>query len=391
MNGHRTPDHGTRTSPRRSWAVAAAAVAAAAAIAVPAYLLTGNHSAGSGTATPAAGTSEVATNPAGTAPGGTDAPSQSAVRSVGTFDLLDGVAQGPPPSVPYLDGTTLRLPDATTITLPRMYDQFALLGGQILGAYDDGQGNEVLDVLTSTGTPVRSTHIQSTFALNGPSTLAAWADPDGELHTMWPGGTLSLGEHGTDATAVAVTGEGPCATGEASCTVYVNRSGDRGPQAVSSDGRVESVAPGAIKLNDVHARGLRAVQLSSSATGSCSGVYDPEVGSYSWKTCRNSLFRFSPDATHLLASDAYLDGLGLSSLTVLDVATGRALVTFRIRDGYIAQQGWEDETHALVVVSTPAGWEMLRLGLDGSRQRVAGPVARAADPTFEMLALPGNR
>jgi hypothetical protein len=122
---------------------------------------------------------------------------------------------------------------------------------------------------------------------------------------------------------------------------------------------------------------------------SCSGVYDMEGGRLLWRTCDHSLLRFSPGGTYLLATDPYPDGLGLGLLTVLESRTGNPVATFTIRGGFVAQQGWEDATHPLVVISGPDGWDLLRLGLDGARERVAGPVGRAEDPTFK-LALPGN-
>jgi hypothetical protein len=43
-----------------------------------------------------------------------------------------------------------------------------------------------------------------------------------------------------------------------------------------------------------------------------------------------------------------------------------------------------------VVISGPDGWELLRLGTDGTRERLAGPVPPRSDPTFKQLTLPGN-
>jgi WD40 repeat protein len=119
-------------------------------------------------------------------------------------------------------------------------------------------------------------------------------------------------------------------------------------------------------------------------------VYDRALGQLLWQTCDNSVLRFSPDGRLLLASGPYLDGLGLSSLSVLDVSTGAPMVTFTIRGGFISQWGWEDSSHPLVVVSGPAGWEILRLGLDGTRQRAVGPVTPDRDPTLRVLTLPGD-
>lgn len=362
---------------RRRWAVIAAA-AAAVAIAVPAFLLVG----GDGDSTsgdPSAGPST------GTTPEPTTQPRSTA------FDLLEAVTDGAPPRTAYLEGRRLVRADGSTVELPRAYDQFALVGDRVVATYDD-QGNRVLDVLTAAGDRVDSSPVAVNFALNAAGDLVAWATPQGELFTLWSGGELSWGNQGGPVEVAAVTGEPPCLAGEDDCRIYVNNVDGRPPQSVAPDGSVERVAPGAIGVSDARDDGLAAVQVSSSDLGSCSGVYAGEdEDRFRWKTCENSLFGFSPDGSYLLASDPYLDGLGLGSLTVLDVATGDPVAKFTIRGGFVAQQTWEDDTHPLVVVSGPAGWEILRLGLDGARERAVGPVPAGQDPAYQLLTLPGNR
>jgi hypothetical protein len=375
-----------RTFRRRRWSLAAAAAAAAAvAIAVPAAFLIASGPDRSPNGDPAADASApgfATEQPSG---GG---PTTGLGPAAGAHDLLASAGNGAPAIVPYLEGTRLVRPDGSTVGLPRVYDQFAVLGDRVLATYDDA-GDRVLDVLTDAGELVRSERVETSFAVSGTGRLAAWATPQGELRTLWPGGDLSLGNQGGPVNVAAVTGNGPCEPGDDGCRVYVNNSDNRPPRSVAPDRSVSVVAPGAIQVEDVSGR-LAAVQLSSSDLGSCSGVYDTRADHFLWKTCDNSLFRFSPDGKYLLASAPYLDGLGLGSLSVLDVRTGDPVVKFTIRGGFIAQQGWEDETHPLVVISGPDGWELLRLGTDGTRERLAGPVPPRSDPTFKQLTLPGN-
>ena len=367
----------TDPPPRRGWWAVVAVALVALALAVAAFLLLDDGPGNDQTVTPSEPST---TSSASSAPSGDpDA----------THDLLRGVVDGGPATFPYLAGRALQQPDGTTVELPRAYDQVALVDDRIVATYDD-QGNRVLDVLTSSGELLESSPVEANFAVSAASDLVAWATPRGELMTWWDGGELDLGNQGGPIEVAAVTGSPPSSTGSDDLRVYVNNVDGRPPQFVAPDGSVGTVAPGAIDVEDVNGR-LAAVQLSYADLGSCSGVYDGEAERFLWQTCDNSLFQFSPDGRYLLGSDPYLDGLGLGSLTVLDVASGAPVARFTIRGGFIAQQTWQDETHPLVVISGPAGWEILRLGLDGTRERIAGPVAAGQDLTHQLLTLPGNR
>lgn len=304
----------------------------------------------------------------------------------GSFDLLRGVTDGEPLSVPYLVGTKLVIPPGTSMALQRRYDGFALLGDRVVASYDD-QGDRVLDVLTGTGGRIDSSSLVADFAVADAGNVVAWATAQGEVVTAWSAGRLSFGNQGGPVMVEALIGHAPCRESDNGCRVYVNNVDGRPPQSVTSDGSVTAIAPGAIKVNDVRADGLVAVQLSSSDTGSCSGAYDEREHTYLWRTCRHSLLQFSPEGGYLLASHPYLDGLGLGSLSVLDARTGRELVKFTVRGGFIAQYTWEDASHPLIVLSSDRGWEVLRLDLDGSRERALGPVAPAADPTRPPIVL----
>lgn len=311
-----------------------------------------------------------------------ESPSQTVAESpsgVGEVDLLADVTDGDAPVLPYLQRTDLVRPDGPTTELSKAYDQFAVLGEDVVAAYDD-QGDRQIDVLDADGRQVESHPLEASFAVDLTSTAVAWAAPDGELWVHADGETVSWGNQGGPVTVAAIAD----VAGEV--RVYVDNVDDRPPAWVAADGSVGSLE--GTSLSDAHPDGLVAVQLSSSDTGSCSGVYDGDE--QVWETCDHSLFRFSPEGRHLLASDPYLDGLGLASLSILDTTTGEPLVTYRIDGGFIAQQVWEDDTHVLAVVSAPDGWSIIRLGLDGTRERAVGPVEPTSDPTLRLLLLPGN-
>lgn len=307
-----------------------------------------------------------------------DTPSQTE-SAVGEVDLLADLVDGEPPQVAFLQGTELVQPDGSTVELTRSYDQFVLLGEDIVAAYDD-QGDRQVDVLDAAGRRVESHPLEGGFVVDTAGDAVAWAAPDGELLVHADGETVSWGNQGGPVTVGALVELAD------DVRVYVDNVDDRPPAWVGADGSVGTVE--GLSVSDAHPDGLVAAQLSSTDDGSCSGVYDGDE--LAWETCDHSLFRFSPDGRHLQSSDPYLDGLGLSSIGVVDSATGEPLVTFRIDGGFIAHQIWEDDAHLLAVVSAPDGWSIVRLGLDGSRERAVGPVPQVEDPTARQLFLPGS-
>ncbi|GAB2871305.1 hypothetical protein [Nocardioides pacificus] len=368
---------------RAHWAVALLVSLTVAAIALLTVLLTGNDA-----DEPEPGAADApATSAEPTPTTDTTPPAPTSPSAPPVFDLLDDVTPGAPPKVPYLERTRLVRPDGTTTPLPHTYDQFTLLGDRIIATYDD-QGDRMLVILDADGRGIGHSPVEANFALDADGDVVAWATPQGVLETLWEDGTHTWGNQGGPVTVAAVTSDGSCGADDTTCRVYVNNGSGLPPQAAGPDGTVDGLVPGSLRLTDVHPDGPVAVQLSSSDTGSCSGVFVDGVSR--WETCEHSLLRFSPAGDLLLGTHAYRDGLGLNSLSVLDAESGDVRATYTIRGGFIAQQAWEDDTHVLVVISGPHGWEMLRLGLDGTRELVVGPVEPTRDPTFKVLTLPGN-
>lgn len=279
--------------------------------------------------------------------------------------------------------------------LRRHYDAFALLGDQVVASYDDA-GEQVLDVLDANGTRVDSSSLAIDFAVDEIGGVVAWATADGEVVTRWAEGQLSFGNQGGPVTVAAVLGRAPCRTDGDTCRVFVNNVDGRPPQSVTANGSVTAVAPGAIKVNDVRADGLTAVQLSTSDTGSCSGVYDARRGAYLWRTCANSLLQFSQKGSYLLATEPYLDGLGLGTLSALEARTGDLLATFVIRGGFIAQEMWRTTpTHSSSSRDPTAGrccgsaWTGLVSGLSDRYRptRPDTPAAHAAPPLRSTVSV----
>lgn len=341
---------------RRRLVAAAAAVAAAVAIIVPAALLPGR------------GLDRADSPP----PAGQTTPTSTA-----------SPAPVLAPATSYLEGRRLIRPGREPLDLRQEYDEFALIGDRVLAVRSDNDGNRRLDILDATGAVTDSKAILGDVAVNDAHTTAAWGTPAGTIETLWADGSVQLADVGGTVSAKAVRGDGSCHEEDGGCRVWFDGEFGQAPRSADSHGIVDEFAPGAIGVDDVSVTGIAAVQLSFSDEGSCSGVHDEQQGGYLWRTCDYSLLEFSPDGRLLLATDAYQDGFSLNYVTVLDTATGDPIVRF---DGSILSQAWEDGDHVLVVVATGNNRSVLRLGVDGAREVVAGPtpITREDTPVYVL-------
>ena len=115
--------------------------------------------------------------------------------------------------------------------------------------------------------------------------------------------------------------------------------------------------------------------------GSCSATFDAHSpsGAALWRTCDHVLGPFSPDGA-LVVGFAPTPGGDYPGLSLLDATTGASRVDFRVTMpkrhvvGIASQVVWEDDEHLLAVYTDNADQYVVRLGVDGSVERVAGPV-----------------
>jgi hypothetical protein len=124
--------------------------------------------------------------------------------------------------------------------------------------------------------------------------------------------------------------------------------------------------------------GLVTVQTKTNADASgCFGVVDPAVSTSAtvWETCDNSLGGFSPDGRYVLASSPYGDGLGLSSLEVLDARNGAPVASFQ-QESTIALIGvvWESNDSIIAVANEGPTNTILRFGVGGTLEEAADRV-----------------
>jgi hypothetical protein len=291
------------------------------------------------------------------------------------------------PGFSYIDGTTLRLPDGSTVELSQRYGAGAVLGDTAyLTVNDDDTGLDRLDVVDSSGQRTVANDLVSGPATNADHTVVAYLQKDGTLTVEGDGFGFGFStDLGENSYVAAVTGGPDCAV---DCRIYVNGEWGTDPLVFDANGDASPVVPGAIKVADADDAGLVAVQNKSTDTGSCWGVYDLAASSYAWETCDNSLFAFSPGSAYVDASHPYLDGFGNSFASILDTGTGDELATFDPPDGTaITNTMWQDDTHLLATVYGPDGWSVFSLSaVDGDVEQVAGP-AEGSDfePAYVLL------
>ncbi|HEV2797762.1 MAG TPA: hypothetical protein VGV65_09090 [Nocardioides sp.] len=139
--------------------------------------------------------------------------------------------------------------------------------------------------------------------------------------------------------------------------------------------------------------GLLEVDAASPATGAvagltdlslkkkCSAVVDglARTGARTWETCDHRLGPFSDNGTYVVGTDPEADGYGPSAITVLDGATGEEIVTFeavlprRTVGGFWTQMAWVGDEALVVRMYAGDDTYVMRLGLDGSVQRIDIP------------------
>lgn len=162
--------------------------------------------------------------------------------------------------------------------------------------------------------------------------------------------------------------------------VYVLRQGEASEAGIAyGDGQTRPLE-GFVAVDDAsEAAGLIAGVTQVDDSGSCSAVMDPAESTTAMvkRTCDYSLFSFSPDGRHLIASDPYQSGMGMTSLTVLDARTLEPVVEYEQPRGAqlaLTTAAWESDETLLAVAVEGSTTTMLRLGLDGRLEQVVEPV-----------------
>jgi hypothetical protein len=144
------------------------------------------------------------------------------------------------------------------------------------------------------------------------------------------------------------------------------------------------------------ATGMIAGRTISDDGASCAAAFDGRTRATEpvWTDCDHQPGAFSPDGTHLVGLSTNADGPS-PTLSVLDAATGASQLDFEVtgaRDrvvGLESQVVWEDDEHLLATYTDGDQQYVVRLGLDGTVERVDGPVT-ADLGTVALRVTPGH-
>lgn len=311
-------------------------------------------------------------------------PTESAPPSdSATVLTTKGLAQGAAPAIPYLDaalGWTLVRPSGETLAVPAASPfGFATMGDGLVVLVDDGDGAAAV-VVDGTGGEVTREEVRGyRLAVTPDRSIVAWLGSDGQTTVLEGGGarTYDLPEVEGGAEIGAITGIETCKEDESEiqgCTAFVNKDEPREAYVTTSHGIVD-LAGTMLSVSDASADGPLVGLQSVDDGGSCSGIYTGPAEP-TWQTCEHTLTTFSPEATRVLGTDAYLDGFGQRSVAFLDAEEGvlQREFTSKGRGPTVLQTAWEDEDHVLAVVFERGRWAIVRLGADGSAELAVAPV-----------------
>lgn len=302
-------------------------------------------------------------------------------------------------TVDYLEGKTWVRPDGSTVELDSAYSGGTMLGTTLLGVRNDnGTGTYYLDVIDPTGEVSESIEFVSGLAVNDEHTTVSYLEPDGDLMTLWDPTTGDKGRVAIatglspDVSPVAILGGPSCYEVEDSCTVFFNYGDAKTPpQSASSHGITDEFVftdPPPIKVTDAAPDGLRTIQKSYSDDGSCNGIYDASSSAYVFETCKNYLLGLNPSGSHVVATSAYFDGIGLGYLAIFDTAGTEVVRIAPGTQGFVnGSFMWEDDDSLLATVYQSGKWSIWRLGVDGSKEQIVGPSSEGDDtmPAYTLL------
>lgn len=313
-------------------------------------------------------------------------PPPGVTTSLSTKDL----GQGAPPAVPYLAAADPAKPsdswamvrpsgESLDLTVTRPFG-FATMGNGLVLLVDDGDG-AAASVVDGTGGEVTREEVRGyRLAVTPDRSIVAWLGAEGQTTVVEGGGGRTFDLRAVDGGAeiAAINGRGTCQEAESEingCTAFVNKDEPREVYLTSSHGIVDLVGT-MLSVSDAAADGPLVGLVSVTDEGSCSGIYTGRAKP-GWQTCDHTLTTFSPDASLVLGTDAYLDGFGQRSVAFLDAKDGTLIHEFtsKGKGPTILQTAWEDADHVLAVAYERGRWSIVRLGVDGSAEIALGPLA----------------
>jgi hypothetical protein len=310
--------------------------------------------------------------------------------------VADAKPGGDGPDVAHLRGREIVAPDGDALAVPGSGTPVSLtvFGDVWLVGKDLGEGRYALDTVDAAGGLIDSVATTPDGpVLSEDGTVAAYVGAEGDVRLLTEQDgdrLLSRADQFTSPAVAGVVGSQGCADtgdGPGACKVALNL-GEGGARYVTATGGVEDV-PGYRSVADLSMDWVLGT-VSADDDGSCSALESDGVRQ--WRTCDNSFGRASPDERYAIGLPAYLDGLGPSSVSIVDMADGRELVRYAAEgrtNTFVRQAVWESDTSLLITAwdGQDRSWSILRGGLDGSLEEVeTGISGTETEPTVHLAA-----
>jgi hypothetical protein len=290
-----------------------------------------------------------------------------------------------PPGAPLVDLTVPKVAAGSAeLDLPKPYEQLTPYRDGWIGALNV-DGDYMIDIMDESFDVLDETAPNSPLVVSPDATRITWAFDNGQRWFVInndiageelerPSTTVPGGPDGTVVGTIGFVSDDEVLTyrldGKDGTFSYYLADRD---QLVPLSGFDQAVSASPVTgMIAAHATG---------ADASCSATYDGRTRSAEplWTDCDHELGPFSPDGS-LVVGFAPTPGGDYPGLSLLDAGTGASMVDFEVTPvrnrvvGIASQVVWEDDEHLLATYTDGNQQYVVRLGLDGTVERVAGPV-----------------
>ena len=280
------------------------------------------------------------------------------------------------------------------------WDQITPYGdGWLATRPSDDQGGRVMEIVTDAFGVEDGPVDSSWFTVSADGTRVAWSEHDGAGDWRIVNSDIDRKDEpassalpGTRAETVRIVGFlssdevvlAQTDPGDGSETTYVAT----GPFNAELPGLTHAVSASPVT-------GMVAGMTHADGAESCSAAVDGRARTAPvWTTCEHLLGAFSPDGGRLIGFANIPDGPS-PSLSILDATTGDPVLDFEVtgaRDRVvgIVEAVWEDDETLLATYIDGNQQYVVRLGLDGTVERVAGPVTTDDVYMMSLHLTPGR-
>jgi hypothetical protein len=301
---------------------------------------------------------------------------------------VKGAPDGAPAAITYLRGRTVVVPSADPVDLPAAYDTVAPYQGGWLAVQRMEQGRPYVVRIDASGQVTGWTRGGEAIVTSQDGVELSWVEGDRLFldttngHSDQPQ-SVDLPRGTTSAYPVGFVGPG-------SVVVSVTDHADQ--RYFVTDFHELSSLKGTLSVRATdQSNGVLGVQTSyDGETGtSCWAVRTDAGGAKGPRTCDWTIETFATDGRHFVGHPSGVDGLGSASIALLDAATAERVVSFdRQGNGvtYVAGQAWEDDSHVLASLHEGDLWYLVRLGVDGSLEKVDEAPGNADESPFHFAA-----